>query len=400
MRPVKGALSFALEAQKQGFSEIILPKTNAPEASLISIFSKESDKQKLKIIGVDSLKETIDYLTNRKQITAFEINISDYFEKENNAVNLAFIKGQNNAKRVMEIAAAGNHNVLMTGPPGTGKTLLAKAISGILPPLNPEEILEVTKIYSVNGLLSEKNPLVYQRPFRSPHHTASEAALIGGGNPPRAGEITLAHRGILFLDEFPEFHRDVLESLRQPLEEGEINVLRAKSRLTLPARIMLIVATNPCPCGYKNDPDRECTCTPSQISKYTRKLSGPLMDRIDLFINVPRIKYEELTSRDAEDNSLKIKTNIEKAREIQKQRFTGSNTLTNSEITLPQIKQFCDIDAESQSILRGFVNTGKISTRGYHKILKISRTIADLDNSENILYKHVSEALSYRQQEE
>jgi magnesium chelatase family protein len=312
LRPIKGALSIALSLPEKNFKEIILPISNAKEAAFA---------RGIKVIGVENLKEAALYLEGRKEIAPFPTGSFESLETPDYPVDLSLIRGQEYAKRALEIAAAGSHNLLFTGPPGTGKTLLAKAIVSILPSLSFEEALEVTKIYSVAGFLPENKPLINLRPFRSPHHTSSEVALIGGGNPPRPGEITLAHRGVLFLDEFPEFHRDVLESLRQPLEEGEITVLRAKSSLTLPARFMLVAATNPCPCGYLNDPNKKCTCTPSQIYMYRRKLSGPLMDRIDLFIDVPPLKYEKLVSPDEENSSQRIREKVETANQIQKRRF-------------------------------------------------------------------------------
>jgi len=395
LRPVKGVLSLALKAKKNSFEEIILPKINASEAALIS--SLDQAGKKLKVIGVSSLKETIDYLEGKIKINPLEVNIKDFLQKPNYAIDLGWVKGQESSKRALEIAAAGAHNLLMVGPPGAGKSLLAKALPSILPELSFKEALEVTKIYSIAGLLPKEKPLINYRPFRSPHHTTSEPALIGGGNPPRPGEITLSHRGVLFLDEFPEFHRDVLESLRQPLEDGEINILRAKHHLVLPARFTLIAAANPCPCGYYGDPNRACTCLPSQIARYRRKLSGPLIDRIDLFIEVPQMKFEKLTAPDEKNSSIKIKERVEKARQIQRERFSAETT--NSEIQIPQIKKYCRVDIKSQNILKRFVDSGKLSARGYHRVLKVARTIADLDNSENISYSHLTEALMYRARE-
>ena len=391
LRPVKGALSFAIAAKKMGMEELILPAVNAPEAGLI---------KGLRVIGANSLKETIDHLEGVKIISPCEPVAGENIQSDF-PFDMSWIKGQGHAKRGLEVAAAGGHNLSMLGPPGSGKSLLAKAIPSIIPPLTFEEALEVTKIYSIAGLLPKDVVLMKNRPFRSPHHTCSEVSLIGGGSPPRPGEITLSHRGILFLDEFPEFHRDVLESLRQPIEEGNITILRAKHRLFLPAKFTLVIASNPCPCGHYNDPNINCSCTTSQIQRYKRKLSGPLMDRIDIFVDVPAVKYEKLTERDKEKSSAEIRKKIQEARKIQKQRFAGAglNILTNSEMGIPEIKEFCEIDKQSQNILRNSVNSGKLSARGYHRILKTARTIADLRDSENIDFKDITEALSYRAKE-
>ncbi len=388
LRPIKGALSIALMAREKGWKQIILPNANALEAALI---------KDLDVIGVDSLKEVIAFLEGRITIVPYKISEKELLSKNNYSVDLSWIKGQNYAKRALEIAAAGAHNLLMLGPPGTGKTLLAKALASILPPLSFEESLEVTKIYSVAGLLPKDTPLMRIRPFRSPHHICSEVALIGGGNPPRPGEITLAHRGILFLDEFPEFHRDVLESLRQPMEEGEITVLRAKHNLFLPANFTLVAASNPCPCGNYGDPEKNCNCYPSQVQKYRRKLSGPLMDRIDIFVEVPALSYQKLTAPEQELSSPIIRKKVEIARLIQKQRFNNeSKILVNSDMVVPDIKKYCQIDEKSKNILRSYVDSGKLSARGYHRTLKLARTIADLSNSKDILFEHISEALMYR----
>jgi len=390
LRPVKGALSFAIAARENHWKELILPANNAAEAGLI---------KDLDIIGIHSLKQAVDYLEKRNKPTAYKTVIHKDISAENYPVDLSWIKGQNHAKRGLEIAAAGGHNLLMSGPPGTGKTLLAKAISSILPCLSFEEAIEVTKIYSVAGLLPKNQTLMQNRPFRSPHHSSSESALIGGGNPPRPGEITLAHRGVLFLDEFPEFHKDVLESLRQPLEEGRITILRAKHTLSLPARFILIAAANPCPCGNYGNPEKICSCSNSQIQKYKRKLSGPLIDRIDMVLQVPFIKYEKLTDEKKEVSSKEIREEVEKARQIQKQRFEQDDFFINSEMRVPDIKKYCEIDKKSQNFLKHYVNSGKLSARGYHRILKIARTIADLANSENITFDHITEAVMYRKKE-
>lgn len=404
LRPIKGAISFALLAKKKELSYLVLPKENASEAGLIA---KES--QKLKIIAAQTLRQIVDYLNGGWGLTPFELDKTQEPSQPCYPLDLGWIKGQEHAKRALEIAAAGNHNLLFSGPPGTGKTLLAQAMPSILPELSFEESVEVTKIYSVAGLLPKDRTLITSRPFRSPHHTTSEVALIGGGNPPRPGEITLAHRGVLFLDEWPEFHRDVLEDLRQPIEEGSITILRSKHHLRLPAKFMLIAATNPCPCGYKNDAQKTCTCTASQLGKYQRKLAGPLMDRLDLFVDVPKLESEKLLSPETADLSRCIRERVKKARRIQNERFSSQNAvrsevsnddnniLTNSEMTLPQIKKHCQVDSHSQTFLRKAVDSGQLSARGYHRVLKTARTIADLDEAENIQLGHLSEALSYRE---
>jgi len=399
LRPIKGVLPLALAAIEQDMEEIILPKANAAEASLV--LAENADKENsFKIIAINSLKEAVNYLEGKIIIAPFSASPEIFTEKPSYGADLGWIKGQESAKRALEIAAAGGHNILMQGPPGSGKSLLANSLPSILPELSFNESLEVTKIYSIAGLLPEKNPLIKIRPFRSPHHTTSEVALIGGGNPPKPGEITLSHRGVLFLDEFPEFHRDVLESLRQPLEDGKISILRSGSHFTFPCRFILAAAANPCPCGYYKNPERHCRCIGSQISMYRRKLSGPLIDRIDIFIDVPNLTFEKLTSIDEENTSEKIKKRVVKTRKIQTERLRQDRILINSEMQIPQIKKYCQIDSRAQSVLRQFVDSGKLSARGYHRVLKIARTIADLENSENISYDNLSEALMYRAHED
>lgn len=387
LKPIKGTLIIAMEAKNKGFEEILLPRTNAPEAALV---------KGIKVFGFDNLKEVVCHLEGKKLVAEEEEASNSSPIRSENSANIGWVQGQEYAKRALEIAAAGAHNLMMEGPPGTGKTLLAKSFARLLPPLGFDDSLEVTKIYSVLGQLQKENPLVREAPFRAPHHTSSEASLLGGGNPPVPGEITLAHKGVLFLDELPEFHRDVLESLRQPLEEGEITILRAKTRVNLPSSFVLLATANPCPCGYYNDPEKTCTCSASQIQMYRRKMSGPLMDRIDMFITVPRIKFDKLNADENKSLEPEIKERVNNARSIQSARFSGSRISKNSEMQIPEIKQYCSFGEDSKTLLRQAVDSGKLSPRAYHRVLKVARTIADLDNSENILFPHISEALMYR----
>lgn len=388
IRKIKGALSAAILAKKQNLRGIIIPKENYKEAQIVS---------GIEVHGVSTLKEAAEICSSESVDSNINKETDIYFERlEDTNFDIRDIQGQEFAKRALEIAAAGAHNMIMIGPPGSGKTMLAKRLPGILPFLSMDEALETTKIHSVSGLVSSNNSIIKIRPFRCPHHTISDAALIGGGTYPKPGEISLAHNGVLFLDELPEYKRNVLEVLRQPLEDREVVISRAKQSLRYPANIMFVAAMNPCPCGYSGSSEKECRCTPIQIKKYMGKISGPLWDRIDLHIDVPQLSYEDMSAKKQGETSKIIRERVCKARKIQENRFKEQSFFTNTEMGPTEIDKYCVLDNESKQVLERAVKMFKFSARAYTRILKVARTIADLDNKENIQIAHISEAVQYR----
>ena len=388
VRPVKGALPIALEARRSGKKAVLVPEANAREAAVV---------EGIEVFGVKNLREAFQFLKGELKLTPVREDVTALFATHQNYdVDYADVRGQNHVKRALEIAAAGSHNLLMIGPPGSGKSMLSKRIPTILPPLSLDEAIETTKIHSICGLLDGKHSFVATRPFRAPHHTISDAGLLGGSATPTPGEVSVAHNGVLFLDELPEFKRSTLEVMRQPLEDGKVTISRAAGTMTFPAEFMLVAAMNPCPCGYFGDPKRECRCGPINVQKYRQRISGPLLDRIDLHVEVPAVAYAELSGKTAGEASEPIRERVNAARKIQQSRFGKNKTTCNARMGTRGIKAFCQLDESAAELLKMAMTELNFSARAYDRILKVARTIADLAGRENLEAADVSEAIQYR----
>ncbi len=387
VKPIRGALSVALCARAHN-KKLIIPKENSIEAALV---------EGLEVYGVESLPELVQFLNGELSMAPVKADIKEFFWNPGfPALDLSEVKGQEAVKRAMEVAAAGGHNMLMIGPPGSGKTMLAMRLPAILPDMTLDEAIDTTKVHSIAGVLDPGRALVTERPFRSPHHTISDAGMIGGGKIPRPGEVSLAHNGVLFLDELPEFKKNVLEVLRQPIEEGKVSISRAAISLTYPSDFMLVGAMNPCPCGFLGDAHKECVCTPMQVQQYRSRISGPLLDRIDIHCDVPAVRFRELTRDGAGECSAEVKKRVDRARGVQAERFRGSKVFSNSRLPSRLIKKYCGITADSSRLLETAVDRLGLSARAYTRILKVARTIADLEGEESIMSHHISEAIQYR----